>query len=170
MARSRARTVDEYLAGLAPDQRAVLSTVREVVLRNLPRGYRETVNWGMITYELPLERYPDTYNGQPLGYAALAAQKNYFALYLMGAYAEPTVQAGLREGFGKAGKKLDMGKSCLRFRSLDDLPLDVIGRTIASTPPDRLIASYEKGRARTSGANQAARGDAKKTSRRKRSA
>jgi hypothetical protein len=120
--------------------------VRDVVLQHLPEGYREAMNWGMISYEVPLERYPSTYNKQPLGYAALAAQKHYYALYLMGAYADPAQAARLQEAFDRAGKKMDMGKSCLRFRSLDDLPLDAIGEVIASTLPEALIARYEAGR------------------------
>ncbi|HEX5724748.1 MAG TPA: DUF1801 domain-containing protein, partial [Longimicrobiaceae bacterium] len=100
-------------------------------------------NWGMISYEVPLERFPRTYNGQPLGYAALAAQKNYYALYLTSVDGDAEKESWLEEEFRKAGKKLDMGKSCLRFRTLDDLPLDVIGRAIASTPPDALIARHE---------------------------
>jgi Domain of unknown function (DU1801) len=147
MAKSEAATVEEYLGELPEDRREVVSRVREVILRNLPRGYRESMNWGMITYEVPLEKYPDTYNGQPLGYAALAAQKNYIALYLC-AYQDSTREAELKEGFREAGKKLDMGKSCIRFRSLEDLPLDVIGRAVASTPPEKFIEEYEQSRQR----------------------
>jgi hypothetical protein len=104
------------------------------------------MNWGMISYEISLEVYPSTYNGQPLSYAGLAAQKNHYALYLMAVYGDPAREARLREGFAQAGKKLDMGKSCVRFRRLEDLPLDVIGEVIASTPPDELIATYERSR------------------------
>jgi hypothetical protein len=148
MARSRAATVAEYLESLPADRRAVVAAVREVVLKNLPEGYQETMNWGMISYEIPLERYPHTYNKQPLSYAALAAQKNYFVLHLMCLYASPTLQAWFREEFRKAGKKLDMGKACVRFRKLDDLPLDVIGQAVARVPPEKLIASYEASRKR----------------------
>lgn len=147
MASSKAATVEEYLAELPEDRRAVVSAVREVVLRNLPAGYRESMSYGMIGYGIPLERYPDTYNGQPLAYAALAAQKNYYSLYLMNVYAEEGERA-LRNAFAAAGKKLDMGKSCIRFRRLDDLPLEVIGRIIAATPPEAYIAHYEASRAR----------------------
>jgi hypothetical protein len=146
MPRSRATTVEQYLEELPPERRAVMDAVRRLVLKSLPKGYREGINWGAITYELPLERYPDTYNGQPLAYAALAAQKDYYALYLMGAYADPAVRKALEAGFKKAGKKLDMGKSCLRFRSLDDLPLHVVARAVASTPPEELIARAEAAR------------------------
>lgn len=146
MASSKAATVEEYLNELPEDRRAVVSAVRDVVLRNLPEGYREVMSWGMIAYEIPLERYPDTYNGQPLAYAALAAQKNHYALYLTCAYETPGSADWIAEEFRKAGKKLDMGKSCLRFKKLDDLPLDVIGQAIASTSPDRYIAQHEASR------------------------
>ena len=144
--KAAAATVQDYLQSLPDDRRQVVAEVRDVVLRNLPAGYQETMNWGMISYEIPLSRYPNTYNSQPLSYAALAAQKNYFALYLTGAYADPEGDAWLRQAFQAAGKKLDMGKSCLRFRRLDDLPLKVIGEAIARTPPERLIAFYEESR------------------------
>ena len=148
MARSSAATVSEYLKELPDDRRAVVSAVRDVILRNLPAGYHESMNWGAINYEIPLSRYPRTYNGQPLSYAALAAQKNYYALYLMGVYDDGGEPARmLKEGFERAGKKLDMGKSCVRFKKLDDLPLDVIGRVVASTPPEQFIAHYEQTRA-----------------------
>jgi Domain of unknown function (DU1801) len=143
MARSHAATVEEYLDSLPEDRRAVVAAVREVILKNLPAGYQETMNWGMISYEIPLERYPKTYNKQPLSYAALAAQKNYFVLHLMAVYGSPEQAAWFREEFRKAGKKLDMGKACVRFRKLDDLPLEVIGQVIARTPPEMYIAYYE---------------------------
>lgn len=148
MVQSRAATVEEYLAELPEDRRAVVSAVRDVVVRNLPEGYRESVAYGMISYSIPLERYPNTYNRQPLSYAALAAQKSHYALYLTAPYQEPGQASWLKAEFEKAGKKLDMGKSCLRFRKLDDLPLDVVGRAIASTPPDAFIAQYEAARAK----------------------
>ena len=144
--KSSAATVQQYLEELPEDRRAVVEAVREMVLHNLPEGYRESLNWGMIIYEVPLERYPKTYNGQPLGYLALAAQKNYYALYLNGVYQDPEQEARLREGFKKAGKKLDMGKSCLRFKKLDDLPMNVLAELVAATPPDAFIAQYEAAR------------------------
>lgn len=142
MVSSQATSVQEYLEGLPEEKRAVMEAVRAVVLENLPPGYVETMNWGMISYEIPLEVFPDTYNGRPLSYAGLAAQKNYFALYLMNVYAEPLVEARLREGFDRAGKKLDMGKSCVRFRKLENLPLDVIAEIIAATPLDAYLEKY----------------------------
>jgi hypothetical protein len=146
MAKSTAPTVAAYLKSLPADRRKVVSAVRKVVLSNLPEGYREEMGWGHISYGIPLKTYPNTYNGQPLCYAALAAQKNHYALYLMGAYADPKNGRKLASEFEKRGMKLDMGKSCLRFKTLDDLPLDVIGRNIASTPVDKMIAYFEKSR------------------------
>jgi hypothetical protein len=146
VATSKATTVDEYLRELPAERRAVVSAVRDLILRHLPAGYREAMASGMIGYGIPLERYPNTYNKQPLGYAALAAQKNHYALYLMGVYQDPAQEARLKEAFARAGKQLDMGKSCVRFRALEDLPLDAIGELIASTPPEAHIARYEAGR------------------------
>ncbi len=143
MARIEAATAEEYLEGLPGDRRAVVSAVREVILGSLPAGYSESVSWGMLTYAVPLERFPRTYNGQPLGYAALAAQKNHFALYLMGAYADPEHARWIAEEFARAGKKLDMGKSCLRFRRVEDLPLDTIAASIARITPEDLIAMHD---------------------------
>ena len=148
MVRSAAATVDAYLAELPEERRQVVTAIREVIRRNLPPGYVETMNWGMISYEIPLDRYPATYNNQPLGYAALAAQKNNYALYLTGAAGDERQAEQLRAAFAKAGKKLDMGKSCVRFRKTDDLPLDAIGEIVAATPPDAFIAQYEKARQR----------------------
>ena len=144
MVRSPAQSIDEYLGGLPEDRREAVTELRKLIRKNLPKGYDEAVNWGMLCYQIPLERYPDTYNGQPLGYVALASQKNHLSLYLMIPYMDPTQDAALKEGFAKAGKKLDMGKSCLRFRKLDDLALDVVAKVIASTPPAEYIKLYEK--------------------------
>ena len=148
MVQSKASTPEEYLAELPEDRRQVVAAVREVVLENLPDGYEESMNWGMLSYEIPLSRYPDTYNKQPLGYAALAAQKNYFSLYLMSVYADSQEETTLRDAFEAAGKKLDMGKSCVRFKKLDDVPLDVIGQVIAATPVDVHIERYEAARSK----------------------
>lgn len=147
MAASTATTVAQYLAELPPDRRVVVARVRDVVRANLPAGYEESVSWGMICWSIPLSRYPDTYNGQPLGYACLAAQKNHYALYLTCLYMDAEQSAAFARAFTAAGHRLDMGKSCLRFRTIDELPLDVIGREIARTPPDEYIALYERSRA-----------------------
>jgi hypothetical protein len=148
MVSSNAPTVDEYLAELPPERRSIVASVRDLVCRNLPEGYRETMNWGMISYEVPLERYPDTYNKQPLSYAALAAQRNNYTLYLNNVYQDGERKKWLEREFQQAGKKLDMGKSCLHFKRLEDLPLDVIARVIGSTPPEKFIEQYEASRKR----------------------
>ena len=141
-------TVAAYLAALPEDRRAAISAVRDLVNRNLPKGYRETIAHGMLAWAVPLEVYPDTYNGQPLMYAALASQKQYIALHLMTLYGHAETEREFRDAFAKAGKKLDMGKSCVRFRKLEDLPLDVIGQVIARTPPEAYIAFFEASRQR----------------------
>lgn len=146
MAKSQAATVDEYLAELAEPRRAVVSAVRARILADLPAGYRESMSWGMIAYEVPPERYPRTYNKRPLGYAALAAQTNHYALYLNCIEAGSGREAILREEFAAAGKGLDMGKSCIRFGAVEDLALDAIGRAIAGTSVDEFIRRYEASR------------------------
>jgi hypothetical protein len=141
-------TVEAYLDQLPEDRRAALSAVRAVILKNLPKGYEEAMNWGAISYQIPLERYPDTYNGQPLCYAGLASQKNHMAVYLMCAYGSNAIAMWLREEFRKAGKKLDMGKACIRFKKLDDLPLNVIGKAVKKVSPKAYIEYYETSRRR----------------------
>lgn len=142
----KAATVAAYLASLPRERRAAIEAVRKLVRRHLPKGYRETLAWGGITYEVPLKRFPDTYNGKPLAYVCLAAQKSYCALYLMGIYHVPAQAAKLKAAFKAAGKKADMGKSCIRFRTPEDLPLETIGELVASTPVDAFIAQYEAAR------------------------
>jgi hypothetical protein len=146
MVQSKATSVKEYLDELPADRRKEIAKVRSVVRKSLPKGYRETMNWGMISYEIPLERYPDTYNKQPLAFAGLAALKNVNTLYLTGSYGDPKQRKALEDAFKKSGKKMDMGKSCLHFKKAEDLPLDAIGDLIASTPPDKMIAMYEGAR------------------------
>ena len=148
MVSSRAVTVDEYLAELPPERADVVSTVRRTVLDHLPPGYEETMNWGMICYEIPLARYPDTYNGQPLSVVALAAQKRHYALYLNAVYASSPLHDQLRDAYAAAGTRFDMGKSCLRFRDLDGIELDAVGDVLAQVTPEQFIAQYEASRAR----------------------
>lgn len=142
MVRSDARTPDEYIASLPEDRRATVAAVRDVVRRNLPAGYEEGMQFGMIAWYVPLERFPETYNGQPLGLAALASQQNSISLYLNSVYGDPATDAWFRERWAASGKRLDMGKSCIRFRRLEDIPLDVIGEVIARTDLDRFLARY----------------------------
>ncbi|RMF10861.1 MAG: DUF1801 domain-containing protein [Candidatus Neomarinimicrobiota bacterium] len=130
--RSKATTVGDYLESLPENRRKALRQVRQVILDHLPDGLEEAMNWGMIAYQVPLEICPDTYNKQPLLYAALASQKNYMAVYLTPIYLDPDLGRRFEEAYRATGKRYDVGKSCVRFRKLDDLPLDLIGETIAS--------------------------------------
>lgn len=144
MVSSKATTPAAYLASLPPEHRKVIEAVRAVVKKRLPKGYVESMNWGMLSYEIPLSRYPDTYNKQPLMYVALAAQKNNYALYLTGVSGETALMARLEAAYKAAGRKLDMGKSCLRFKTLDELPLDVIGDIVGAVSVEKRIEAEEK--------------------------
>lgn len=146
MVSSKAATVTDYLAELPADRRTEIGPVRDLINAALPDGYVEDMAWGMISWVIPLDRYPDTYNKQPLAYAALAAQKNSNSLYLNCVYASKERTERLKAAFAAAGKKLDMGKSCIRFKKAGDLALDVLRDEIASTAPDEYIRIYEEGR------------------------
>ncbi len=148
MAGSKAQTADEYLSELSEDRRDAIASVRNVILANLPDGYQEMMQFGMIGYVIPLERYPVTYNGQALQYAALASQKNYMSLYLMNIYSDEAVERWFVERYKASGKRLDMGKACVRFKSLQDLPIDLVGEAIALTPVAQFIERYEASRKR----------------------
>ena len=139
-----APTVPQFLASLPPERRKVMAAVRKLVRANVPAGYREAMGYGMIAWTIPLKRYPDTYNGQPLCYVALAAHKTGYSLYLMSAYQDSKEMAFLERAFKTAGKRFDMGKSCLRFRAIEDLPLDAIAKVVAGTSVDAYIARYER--------------------------
>jgi len=144
--RSEAKTVDEYLAELPDDRRLAIETVRDTILANLPAGFEEVMNWGMITYQVPIETFPDTYNGKPLMYAALASQKNHMAVYLTSVYSLPGQAEEFEAAYRATGKRYDMGKSCVRFRNLDDLPLELIGATIAAVDVETFVTEVEEAR------------------------
>jgi len=146
--RSNATTVEEYLASLPEDRREAISAVRSLILERLPEGYEEEMRWGMICYEVPLAIQPDTYNGKPLMYAALASQKRHMAVYLSGVYADPEARDDFEQAYRATGKRMDMGKSCVRFRRLDDLPLDVIGEAVARYSVNDFVDLYHRGRRR----------------------
>ena len=141
-------SVAAYLAALPAARRKELGRVRAVIRKHLPPGYAETLGSGMIVYEVPLARYADTYNGKALWYAALAAPKSYLTLHLMTVYGSAALAQKLRDGFAAAGKKLDMGKACIRFHAADDLALDVIGEIVASVPLERFVAIAQAARRR----------------------
>jgi uncharacterized protein DUF1801 len=143
-----APTVAAYIAKLPAARRVEIERVCSVIRKNLPAGYEETFTRGMIVYEVPLAKYDDTYNGHALWYAALAAEKNYLSLHLMNVYGSPALAQQLRDGFNAAGKKLDMGKACIRFRTADDLALDTIAELVASTPLEQFVAIAKAARRR----------------------
>ncbi len=148
MVQSAAANVEDYLAELPPERAAVISDVRQLVLDNLPDGVEESMNFGMIAYEIPLDRYPDTYNGHPLMYAALAAQKNYYALYLHSVYSSEPISERLQRAYEEAGMKLDMGKSCVRFRRPEQLLTSAIADAVGAVTVDGYIELYESARKR----------------------
>jgi len=148
---SKATTVAEYLAGLPDDRREAIGAVRRAILKNLDKQYEEGMQYGMIGYYVPHRVYPAGYHcdpKQPLPFAGLASQKNHMAVYLMCLYLSPEQEAWFREAWanevaaGRA-KKLDMGKSCIRFKRPEDISLGVIGEAIRRVPPKKLIAFYE---------------------------
>jgi hypothetical protein len=157
---SRATTVDEYLRSLPEDRRKAIAAVRKVVLENLDADFQEGMQYGMIGYYVPHSVYPAGYHADPkhgLQFAALASQKNYMSLYLMGLYcgcvdgvSDTALVRWFRDAWAKSGKKkLDMGKSCIRFKKLDDIPLGVIGEAIRRVPARLYIDAYEKARRNT---------------------
>ena len=141
---SKANSVEQYLDELTDYRKESLSMVRKTIVENLPAGYNEVMNWGMITYEVPLKTFPDTYNGKPLMYAALASQKNYMSVYLMGCYMSSVIRNKFENAYKKSGKKFNAGKSCIRFKKVDDLPLKIIGETIASMSVEEFIELAKK--------------------------
>jgi hypothetical protein len=142
---SKATTVDQCLATLPDDRRKAIEAVRQVILKNLDRDYEEGMQYGMIGYSVPHRVYPAGYHcdpKQPLPFVALASQKNYMSLYLMCVYGDGDHADLFRKAWAKTGKKLDMGKSCIRFKKLEDLALEVIGEAIRRVPARKYIEHY----------------------------
>ena len=143
---SKATTVEEYLSGLTEDRRKAIEAVRQVILKNLDKDYEEGIQYGMIGYYVPHRVYPAGYHcdpKQPLPFAGLASQKNYMSLYLMCVYGDTDQSKWFREAWAKTGKKLDMGKSCVRFKKVEDLALDVIAETIKAVPAKKYVEYCE---------------------------
>ena len=140
---SQPATVAEYVAALPPDRAKTISAVVRLVRTYIPKGYDEMIGFGMINWGISLAKYPITYNGQPICYVALAAQKNHSALYLMCAYGSSKIAGELEAAYRTAGKKFDMGKSCLRFQTMSDLVPEAVGKAIAALPPEKWLAIYE---------------------------
>jgi Domain of unknown function (DU1801) len=160
---SDAKTVKEYLASLPAERKSAISAVRDVILANLPAGYEECMQYGMISYVVPHSLYPAGYHCDPkqaLTYASLGSQKNHMALYAMCVYGHGPTEEWFRKAYQAAGKKLDMGKACVRFRKLDDVPLEVIGQLVARVPVKDYIARVEKVLRRSPEARRKARSSA----------
>ncbi|HEY7404160.1 MAG TPA: DUF1801 domain-containing protein [Candidatus Angelobacter sp.] len=146
---SNVKTPAQYIASLPADRAKTIAAVRALVNKHIPRGYDECIVWGTIGWTIPLSRYPDTHNKQPISYVALSSQKNYCVLYLFGPASSASQLEQLKAAFKAAGKKLDMGKCCVNFESPDDLPLEAIGKLIAAIPSEEWIEMYEQSRLKT---------------------
>jgi hypothetical protein len=146
---SNVKTPAQYIASLPADRAKTIATVRAFVNKHIPRGYEECLVWGTIGWAIPLSRYPDTYNKQPICYVALSSQKTYCSLYLFGAYRSASQLEQLKAAFKAARKTLVMGKSCVNFESPDDLPLEAIGKLISAISSEKWIEIYEESRLMT---------------------
>ncbi len=146
MAQTNQQSADGYIEELPEDRKTAISAIRSVILANLPAGYEETVQHGMLSYVIPLATYPVMYNKLPLVFAALASQKNYMTVHLMNINGNPADEEWFVQRYKATGKKLNMGKSCVRFKTIDDLPVDLIGEAIARTPVSAYIQIYESAR------------------------
>jgi hypothetical protein len=146
MAKKEFKSVDDYLESLAEDRRSALNIVRKTILQSIPKSIEEGIQYGMIGYYVPHSVYPNGYHGdpsQPLPYIALASQKNYMSLYLMGLYMNPDWRESFETAYRAAGRKLDMGACCVRFKRLEDLPLNVVGKAIKQVSLKKYIECYE---------------------------
>lgn len=143
---SSEKTVAAYLKSLPAERAAVISEVRFLVNKHIKTGFVETMRWGMISWEIPLTKYSDTYNKQPLNYIALAAQKNGYSLYLMSCYATKEDRVAFEKAYRASGKKMDIGKSCVRFKKIEDLPLPLIITYIKRYSVKEFIGVYEDSR------------------------
>lgn len=163
MVTSRAETVKDYLAEIPEPRRSAIAHVRKLIRKHLPRGFQETMQYGMISYVVPLSRYPETYNGQPLTVAAIAAQKNLMSVYLTGIYGSPQLRASFEAAYAKSGKRLDAGKSCVRFKQLEDLALDAVAGAVRRVSVEDLIAMTEAAHSTKAVAARKRKSAAKKT-------
>lgn len=139
-------TVEAYLGALPEDRRIALEAVRKAILKNLPKGFEEGIQYGMIGYFVPHDIYPAGYHcdpEQPLPFASIASQKNHMAIYLMCIYGDMAHKEWFVDEWKKTGKRLDMGASCVRFRKLEDVPLEVVGQAIKRVSVKDFIAHYE---------------------------
>ena len=141
-----ALTVSQWLASVPAERKDAIDAVRDAVNAHLPHGYEETVDWGMLAWVVPLSTFPDTHNGRPLMLAALGAHTKRMTIYLMSVYGDSRIRAEFETAYKKTGKKLDIGGSCVHFKTLDDLPLDVVGNAIARVAVDKYVERYRQSR------------------------
>ena len=141
--KSEEKTVAGYIASLPEIRADVISEIRDLVNKNIKSGFEETMRWGMITWEIPLSIYPNTYNKQPLYYIGLAAQKNNYSLYLMSCYVSEKEGKEFEAAYKSSGKKMDIGKSCVRFKNVADLPLPLIIKYIKRYSVKEFIAVHD---------------------------
>jgi hypothetical protein len=146
MVSSQALTVEKYLKELPLDRKETVIKIRNTILKNLPKGYKEVMEFGMICYVIPLSKYPDTYNNKPLVYCALANQKNYISLYLSCVYVDKKTRKDFEDSYKKSGKKLNAGASCIRFKKLEEVPFDVVNKAIKKFSVNKFIEIYETSR------------------------
>ena len=144
----KADTVKEYLDQIPEERTAVIKKLRAVIKKNMPKGFKECLSYGMPSYVVPLSTYPDGYHckaNTPLPFVSFASQKNFVALYHMGIYADPKLLKWFTTEYPKhSDRKLDMGKSCIRFKKIEDIPYDLIAELMAKMAPADWIALYEK--------------------------
>ncbi len=145
---SKATTVEQYLAELPADRQKAMMELRKVIKKNLPKGFKEGMGYGNMGYVVPHSKYPAGYHcdpKQPLPFMGFASQKNFIAVYHMGVYADPKLYKWFVGEYAKVGVgKLDMGKSCIRFKNPDKIPYQLIGELASKITPDEWIAMYEK--------------------------
>ena len=145
---SKVTTVDEYLEEVPEERKAAMKKLRAVIRKNIPKGFKEGMGYGMAGYVVPHSKYPAGYHcnpKDPLPFMGFASQKNFIAVYHMGVYSDPKLLKWFQEAHAKASpKKLDMGKSCIRYKNPDDIPFDLIGELVSKITPDEWIAMYEK--------------------------
>lgn len=145
---SKATTVDAYVAELPEDRQKIINEFRKVIKKNLPKGFQECMNYGMIGWVVPHSKYPAGYHcnpKDPLPFMGLASQKASVNFYHMGIYADPKLLKWFTEAHAKASpKKLDMGKSCIRYKKMEDIPFQLYGELTAKISVDDWIARYEK--------------------------
>ena len=139
-------TVNQWLASVPAERKDAINAVRDAVNDHLPHGYEETVDWGMLAWVVPLATLPNTHNGRPLLFAAVGAHRKLMTVYLGSVYSDPKLRREFEIAYKRTGKKLDMGGSCVHFKKLDDLPLDVVGNTIARVAVDQYVERYENSR------------------------